>query len=136
MSLPLTVAPPLITALYGALNAILNIALANRVSTIRRRDKVSLGMGESKDLLVAVRVHSNNAEFVPLAIVMMLLAELCGASSMFLHLLGGALFLARIAHVIGMALKAPNVWRVLGTAITWGGIVVASAYVLWLRTRS
>ena len=70
--------PPLITALYGALNAILNIALANHVSTLRRRHKVSIGAGDNNALLVAIRAHGNNAEFVPLAIMMLLLAELCG----------------------------------------------------------
>ena len=58
MSLPTI---PTVTALYGSLNAIVNIGLAMRVSTLRRRDKVSLGTGESKDLLVAVRTHGNSA---------------------------------------------------------------------------
>lgn len=135
MSLPLTASPPVITALYGALNAILNIFLASRVSTARRKEKVSIGHGESPGLLVAIRVHANNAEFVPLAIVMLMLAELCGGSSSVLHVIGGLLFVARLAHVIGMPLKAPNVWRVFSVASTWGVIVGTSAYVLWLRSH-
>jgi uncharacterized protein len=126
---------PTITALYGALNAILNILLANRVSMIRRRDGVSLGTGDSKELLVAVRVHANSAEFVPLAVLMMLIAELCGASSVPLHVYGGLLFAGRLMHVHGMARKAPNVTRVGANAITWVGVVAISAYVLWLRTK-
>lgn len=135
MSLPLTVGPPVITALYGALNAVLNVLLANRVSTARRKEKVSIGHGESPELLVAIRVHANNAEFVPLAIVILLLAELCGGASSWLHVLGGLLFVARLSHVIGMPMKAPNVWRVFSVASTWGVIVGTSAYVLWLRSR-
>jgi hypothetical protein len=38
--------PPVITALYGALNAIFNIFLANNVSNMRRKHKVGIGMGE------------------------------------------------------------------------------------------
>ena len=110
---------PTITALYAALN----IWLAMRVSSIRRRDHVSLGTGESRDLLVAVRTHANSAEFVPLALLMMLLAELCGGASVPLHVYGGSLFAARIAHVIGMQRKAPNVPRVLSNAVTCGNAV-------------
>jgi hypothetical protein len=126
---------PTITALYGSLNAILNIALATRVSSARRRLKVSTGTGESKEMELAVRIHANNAEFVPLATVMLLLAELCGGASVLLHVLGGTLLLARISHAIGMPLRAPNVFRVFGTTVTWTGIVVAASYVLWLRTK-
>jgi uncharacterized membrane protein YecN with MAPEG domain len=124
---------PTVTALYGALNAILNILLANRVSNFRRRDKVSMGTGESKALLVAVRTHANNAEFVPLAIVMLLLAELCGGASLWLHVAGGLLLVARIMHAIGMPRPAPNVFRFTGTAVTWVGIFVVACWVLWLR---
>jgi uncharacterized protein len=129
-------AVPTITALYAALNAILNILLANRVSTLRRREKVSLGTGESRELLVAVRVHANSAEFVPLALLMMLIAELCGAASVPLHVYGGLLFVGRLMHVRGMAMvKAPNFYRVASNGLTWVGIVVISVYVLWLRTK-
>jgi uncharacterized membrane protein YecN with MAPEG domain len=41
-----------------------------------------MGLGESKALLIASRIHGNNAEFVPLAIVMMLIAELLGGGSL------------------------------------------------------
>jgi len=129
--------PPVITALYGALNAILNIFLANRVSTLRRVHKISIGdgAGEATPMLVAMRTHGNNAEFVPLAIVMMLLAELCGGNAAALHIFGGALLLARVGHAIGMPLKAPNPYRLLGVAITWFMIVGCAGYVLYLRFR-
>ena len=124
----------MITALYGALNALLNIFLANRVSTMRRKYGVSIGPGDDA-LLVAGRTHGNNAEFVPLAIVMMLLAELCGGHSVVLHVYGGTLLLARIAHAVGMPMKAPNAPRFLGVALTWLAIVAISGYVLFLRFR-
>ncbi len=124
---------PTVTALYGSLNAILNIALANRVSNLRRRDKVGIGTGDSKDLELAVRIHANNAEFVPLAILMLLLAELCGGSSLWLHVAGGLLLTARLSHAFGMPRPAPNVFRFAGTAVTWTGIVAVSLWVLWLR---
>lgn len=125
---------PTITALYGALNAIFNIYLASNVSTARRKHKVSIGNGDSPELLVTSRIHSNNAEFVPLAIVMLLIAELLGGASMFVHLCGGLLLLGRVAHAIGMPRKAPNVFRLTGVALTWGVILGLSGWVLYLRT--
>ncbi len=124
---------PVVTALYGALNALLNVLLAGLVSRLRGRHKVSLGPGEHPAMLVAIRTHANNAEFVPLAIVLLLLAELCGANRVALHVLGGMLLVARIAHAVGMPRRAPNVFRFAGTALTWGMIVGCAGYVLYLR---
>jgi len=127
--------PPVVTALYAALNAILNIALAYRVSNLRTKHKVSLGVDEDpkSPLNVGIRAHGNNAEFVPLAIVMMLVTELCGGKAMWLHIIGGTLLLARILHPIGLPLKAPNPARWLGVALTFVTIVATSAYALYLR---
>ncbi len=125
--------PPLVTALYGALNAIFNIFLANEVSRLRKRHKVGLGEGEVPELLVAIRAHGNNAEFVPLAIVMLLLAELCGGSPMLLHIMGGSLLFARVAHWFGLPRKSPNLYRFTGVALTWLVILGTAGYVLYLR---
>jgi uncharacterized protein len=123
-----------VVALYGAINAFINIGLALRVSRVRGTEKVSLGHGESPAMLRAVRAHGNNAEFVPLALVMLLIAELMGGSSLWLHVLGGALTVARIAQPIGIHMpKAPNVPRFIGTAATWVMIIATAVYVLILR---
>ena len=123
-----------VVALYGALNAFLNIGLALVVSRVRGSQKVSLGHGESPVMLKAVRAHGNNAEFVPLALVMLLIAELMGGSSLWLHVLGGSLTVARIAQPIGIYQeKAPNAARFIGTAVTWVMILATAVYVLLLR---
>lgn len=125
---------PTVTALYGALNALFNIYLANNVSSARKKHKVSIGVGDSPEVLLASRIHSNNAEFVPLAIVMLLLAELLGGSSLVLHLCGGGLLLARVFHAIGMPRKAPNFFRFTGIALTWALIAGVAGWILYLRT--
>ncbi len=124
-----------VIALYGPLNAFFNIFLANRVSTSRRSNKVSVGHGENDDLLVTSRAHGNNAEFVPLALVMLLIAELMGGKSMWLHVMGGTLLVARVLHAIGIHQpKAPNAPRFIGTALTWTLIVGSGAYCIYLRS--
>jgi uncharacterized protein len=127
---------PTITALYAALNAVLNIFLANRVSTARRKNNVGLGTGGSTEVEIAIRTHGNNAEFVPFALLLMLLVELCGGASAPLHVYGGLLFVARILHPIGLKRPGANPYRFAGTAITYLAIVAASAWLLWLRTKT
>ena len=132
---------PVITALYAAVNATFNIALALRVSLMRFRHRVSLGdpkergSKESKELFVAIRTHGNNAEFVPLAMLLLLVAELCGGSSNALHAYGGAVFVSRVLHAIGLPRKSPNFYRATGSALMWIGIVAISGYLLVLRTK-
>jgi uncharacterized protein len=127
--------PPVITALYGALNAILNVVLAERVSRMRGRHKTSLGTGDAPELLVAIRAHANNAEFVPFAILMILLAELCGGDPVVLHVMGGGLLVGRVLHPVGLGRKSPNVFRATGVGLTWLAIVAGAGYVLYLRFR-
>jgi uncharacterized membrane protein YecN with MAPEG domain len=86
-------------------------------------------------MLVAIRAHANNAEFVPLAIVVMLLLEMCGADRAILHIYGGTLLLARVAHWMGMSRKAINPYRFSGVAATWILIVAGAGYLLYLRFR-
>jgi uncharacterized membrane protein YecN with MAPEG domain len=123
--------PVPVVALYAPLNAFLNIALASNVVRYRMR-----GVKDAdKTLGLAVRIHGNNAEFVPLALLMMLIAELEGGASLALHVAGGLLFVARVSHAIGMPLKAPNPPRAFGVVATWGVIVALSVYCLQLRMR-
>lgn len=123
-----------IVALYGALNAIFNVILATRVTGVRRSSKKSIGFDGDEALLVAGRVHSNNAEYVPLALVLLLVAELSGGGSLWLHVLGGTLLLARVLHAVGMPLRAPNLPRALGTGLTWTVIGVNAVWLLFLRS--
>lgn len=123
-----------IVALYGSLNAIFNIILALRVSQGRLAEKVPVGDGGAKSaLFLRSRIHGNNAEYVPLGIVMLLVAELSGGQSAVLHSLGGALLVSRIFHAFGMTRPAPNFFRATGIGVTWAMIVATAGYTLFLR---
>ena len=65
-----------ITGLYAAALALLFVVLSARVITVRRANKVSLGDGGDADLLARVRAQGNFAEYAPLGIVLILIAEL------------------------------------------------------------
>jgi hypothetical protein len=75
----------------------------------------------------AIRVHGNFAEYVPLALVLLLLAELGGGSPWLLHAIGLSLTTGRVAHAYGVSQANENYrFRVLGMALTFTAILVGA----------
>ena len=77
-----------VTMLYASLLGILLILLSWGVSKVRLREHISLGAGEVSGLESAIRAHGNFIEYVPLALILMMLAESTAAASWLLHMLG------------------------------------------------
>jgi uncharacterized membrane protein YecN with MAPEG domain len=94
---------PRITALHAALLLGLFLVLTFRVFAQRYRTRVVLGTGGDRRLERAVRVHANFAEFVPIFLVALLAAELCGAAPWALHGAGIAMLAGRAMHAAGMS---------------------------------
>ena len=124
---------PTITALYGGLLAILYLVLAGRVVAERRRAKVGLGTGGDAALERAVRVHGNFAEYAPLFLLLLLLAELNGAATPLLHAFGAAFLLARIGHAQGLSGRSGvSRGRFFGTLVSWVALLALALVNLWL----
>lgn len=123
-----------ITALYGAFHALFNVALAANVSRVRGKTNVFLGTGSSDELLTAARRHGNHAEYIALALVLLAVCELNGASATVLHALGGALTVGRLAHAAGIGDK-PEPARAVGALLTWVAIAGAGIYGAVLALR-
>ncbi len=121
------------TAMYAAILGLIGVYLAFGAGSGRLRTKVSLGTGDDVQLLEAVRKHGNFAEHVPLALILIALLELSqGASSMTLHVMGGGLVLARIAHPMGLSMENMNhPMRAVGAGLTALITVAASGMLLW-----
>ncbi|WP_299592341.1 MAPEG family protein [uncultured Microbulbifer sp.] len=115
-----------ITALYAGLCALLVIALAFKVVAFRRGKKVGIGTGGDKEGAVAVRAHANAVEYIPLALILMLIAEINGLSHLWLHCLGGVLLLGRLLHAIGLVAGKGGYHpgRFIGTSLTWLVILI------------
>lgn len=117
-----------ITALYAGLLAVLIIALSARITRLRWHHQVGIGDGGHRDLARAIRVHANSVEYVPLGLVLMLIAELNGFSAWLLHVAGSALFLGRVLHAAGLGRSVGTTpERMIGTTLTWlviGGLGV------------
>ncbi|RKH58620.1 MAPEG family protein [Corallococcus llansteffanensis] len=120
-----------VTSLYGALNALLTIGLGVNVSRVRTKLKVFRGDGGNAGLIAAIRAHGNNVEHVPLALILLLLAELCGGNSVALHVFGGALLVGRLVHAFGMLKNSPV--QAGGALLTLLVQLGLAGYVLLLR---
>ena len=110
----------LVTPLYAGLLVILFLVLSVRVIRRRGSAKISLGDGNDAGMLRAIRGHANFSEYVPLALLLMLILELSHFSIYLLHGLGIALVVARLLH--GYALSFTDKFffgRVGGAALTF-----------------
>lgn len=119
-----------ITALYAGLCALLIIALAFRVAKFRRTQKVGLGSGGQHLADVLIRTHANAIEYIPIALLLMLMAELNGLGAFWLHIFGSLLVLARLLHAIGLTAGKGGYHpgRLLGTVLSWL-VIIALALV-------
>jgi len=120
--------PVPITALYAGVLALLLVVLALRVVRLRWKFRVGLGDGGEKAMIRAIRIHGNATEHVPVALLLLLVAELNHAGPTFLHACGAVLVAARVLHALGLGKSAGASWqRAAGTIGTVGVIVVLAA---------
>lgn len=121
-----------ITALYASLLAPLFLLLASRVIRARRAVRVAVGDGGDAVLARRMRVHANFAEYVPLALLLLALAESLGTHAWLLHGLGLALLGGRVAHAWGMSQPDENfAFRVAGVVTTFWMLGLTAAACLW-----
>jgi len=116
--------------LYAALLGLLLIALSVNVVLARRRYHVGLGVGTEEGMQLAVRVQANFTEYVPLAVVLLVLAELTGLPIAAVHVAGILLMTSRVLHAWGLAHSPGRTFgRFYGTAGTW---LVITGLSIWL----
>lgn len=114
-----------ITALYAGLLAPLFVLLSARVIVRRRSARVAIGHGEDALLLRRMRVHANFAEYVPIALILMALAESMQTSVYLLHATGVALVAGRLIHAYGVSQPKERLpLRVTGMVLTLSVILL------------
>lgn len=126
-----------ITGLYAGIAALLLVALSLRVIWARYAARVEIGDGGDAGLTRRIRAHANFVEYVPVALIVIALAEANGAASVLVHSLGAALIASRVAHAVGfVATTGPSVGRAAGVVLTLlvllvGGLVVIAQAAGW-----
>ena len=123
-----------VTSIYAAIFAMMAIGLANIVSAKRGKANVAILHGGDMNLALWIRRHGNFLENVPLALILMGLAEARGLPVPWLHAMGGVLTMARLSHAAGLNVSnAKHPLRLLGGIATQAAILAAAIYPLGVR---
>jgi len=116
-----------VTPLYAGLLGLLFLALSIRTIGVRRRLRIAVGDGGKEEMLRAMRVHANFAEYVPFAVVLLFLLETQGAPLVLVHALCAALVVGRLVHAHGVSRMRENLrYRVFGMALTFTALAGAA----------
>jgi len=121
--------PAPITALYAGILALVLTALAINVTVHRWRVRVPIGQGTDPLMARVIRVHGNAVEYIPVALLLMLLYEINGGRALLLHTAGITLTVGRILHAWGLTRMArPNLSRAAGQTLTWLSIIALAVF--------
>lgn len=120
--------PLAITPLYTIPLVLLFIALSGRVILYRRRNKIPLGDAGDQDLLSLVRAQANCAEYMPLGVLLLLIAELADGASQGLHFVGISLLVGRYTHALHLSyFRSKYILRIVAIALTFAAYLCAVA---------
>ena len=121
-----------VTALYAALLVAVFVVLTVRIGLARGKTGISMLDGGNEQVLVDMRRHGNFIEHVPLLLILMAIIEINGGSAVFLHVVGIALVICRIAHPFGLRHdRAQTPMRMLGAGGTFLVTITLGLVVLW-----
>ncbi len=127
----------MLTGLYAALCALLVFALSLRIALLRKRLRIGIGDGGDAGLSRAIRAQANAIEYVPLLLVMLLIAENNGASVAFVHACGTSLLAARLLHAVGLSGSAGvSFGRFWGILLTWAVLLALGAQLVWTYAQA
>ncbi len=120
-----------VTSLYAAMLGFIFVAITLRIALTRHATRISLGDGGDREFNKLIRGQANFTETTPIALILILLLELQGTSSMTLHALGVALIAGRVVHYLQLTgTIKPLIFRVAGMILTLGAISIAALHLL------
>jgi uncharacterized membrane protein YecN with MAPEG domain len=121
-----------IVALYAGVNILLLLVLGYLVTQARRTHKIVLGDGGHDATTRAIRAHANAAEYIPAALVGLLILSLFNTLPVWLlHAAGISLTLGRILHAFGLHAGKLNFGRLGGMVLTFLAYLLIGAGLLY-----
>jgi uncharacterized protein len=121
-----------ILPLYASILTLLFFYLSIRTIGLRRKLQIGIGANDNQEMLRAMRVHSNFAEYTPLSLFLIYLVEIQGGALLFVHALGIFLVIGRSVHAYGVSqINEKFVFRVSGMALTFTSMVTASVFLIY-----
>jgi len=120
-------------AIYLAVNAFILLILGLMVVRARVRTQTDIGDGGKPAMAGPLRAHGNNAEWAPIALLLIWAMVPLGGSIWLIHGVGVPLTIGRIVHAIGLSRSVgPSTLRFVGMVLTWISYIVGISGVLWL----
>lgn len=110
--------PPVLTAFYAGLLALIYLWLTAKVIRHRRGKQISRGDGGDDRVAKSIRGHANAAEQIPLIVMLLALAEMLGAPAVALHVLGLMIVVGRLLHALHFNGLGPFIYRPIGMLLT------------------
>ncbi len=118
-----------VTLFYAGIMGLLAVALATQVLWARINAKKLPDWKPD----TTMRVQANFVENVPLALILLYLIEVGGAPVPMLHVLGGALAIARLLHTWGYSNNPGATYpRLIGAQVTFLLLSIMGFAALWL----
>ena len=109
----------LIAGFYAGLGALLILVLAVRVMWLRNDHGVGLGSGGHEGLARAIRAHANATEYLPVALLMLVVLAFEQTRPWLLQVFGIVLIVGRVVHAIGLSgSPGRSFGRVAGIVLT------------------
>ena len=125
----------LVTPMYAAVIGLVFTLLSIRTLRLRRRFGIAIGPGDELILEKAIRAHGNFAEYVPIALLLLILVEFRTENPMLIHGLGLLLIAGRLIHAYGISQMDEKFrFRVAGMAMTFAAIISSSLLILGTYT--
>ena len=122
-----------ITGLYAAIAALLVVILARaRDAAPPRGRRSASATAATRVLAQRIRVHANAAEYLPLALLLLLILELNQTQPLLLHVFGCLLIAGRLLHAFGLS-SSPGLTpgRAVGMVLTWAVIAMMALLLIW-----
>ena len=126
----------MVSALYVVLGVLMVMKFALDVVRYRRHYRVAFGDGGFHDLRVAMRIHGNAIETIPLALLLLVMMEMNGADMWMMHLTALLFFAGRVLHAQGLrrsALAGRKYGMLLTLFALCGMAVFNLIYLPWAR---
>ncbi len=120
-----------VTPLYAAVLALMFVAMSVRTLRLRRQLRIAVGDKGDQQMLRAMRVHANFAEYVPFSLLLIYMFETRSGTGVLIHALCVCLIVGRFSHAYGLSRVDEDYrYRVFGMSMTFTALAVSAIGIL------
>jgi uncharacterized membrane protein YecN with MAPEG domain len=107
------------------------VAMSVRTLRLRRQLRIAVGDKGDQQMLRAMRVHANFAEYVPFSLLLIYMFETRSGTGALVHALCVCLIVGRFSHAYGLSrVEEDYRYRVFGMSMTFTALAVSAIGIL------